>query len=1112
MKGDFSRSTFDATKHYSGVRQQQGRVNLDADWNEQTDIELHRDETATQDIIGPRGASLLDDGFRITPQGGNLEVGAGHYYVNGILCENEEPVLVFAAPPVTGRRVQPDLPDEPEAPPDATYLIYLEVWQRLITALEDPAIREVALNGPDTATRVKTVWQVRHLSAAGGNGPLTCADFGPGWAPAGQESTGQMRAQGAPPGAATDCIVPPSGGYRRLENQFYRVEIHEPSRAANGGAPQPATFKWSRDNGMMVAHLEGMDPANGMITVSDPGRDTVLGFASARWVEVTDEARVLSHLPGVLFEVDRVEGIQVIVKSWPPGVTASTFGAGATVRRWDGVDTVPLNGGGGFQELEDGVQVEFSAGTYRTGAYWWVAARTFDGRVEWPTGSGGALYQPPHGIDRHYAPLAIVRRAADGAWETPSDCRSLFPSLSQMLALHYVSGDGQKASPNQELSHPLRARVMNGQFPVAGAQVRFSIVSGGGTLLTAQPAVTDAAGLAECRWRLGASGLQRVEAVLLDVAGQPRPGHVAGYNADFEALVLLYESGDGQEEAAGQQLPHPCRARVVTGQTPVIGARVRFTVEQGGGSLSNTIATTAGTDGIAETRWTLGPAGDQRIRAELLDSADQPIPGQLLHYNAAIRTASGSGCCVTVEPNGQPLDKVISDLLGGGARDICICLMPGDHTVTGIDLGRAFDDLPPFHLEIGGCGLGSRVIAQGPLRFAGFDAFHLHDVAIEYPPGVQGNQDGLALIGCAHVTIASCHLSGMTGGGALVRVAGAHQIRLSHNHVEATQQDSLGPIAELFGQAGMDEASDLFKRLFVREFDALVVRVGTNLAALPADERKQLAQIIREMLSDPGLSLRLGSGEVLELARLSDAFLLDDVDAVRIVDTLVDLRRAAVKVRPGVALVLDRPEFFVPDLDSRLGILDVDHFTWLENNVFDGEIGLYGMPATPGFVDQALSESQVEALQSVLRQFPPRLPLRGHQGTLQVRGNQLVRVVFAEEAIARLRELIPLGTNTFLRIEELFQRLYGRLLFTDNVIDGTRSVLMGERITLTTNEFSATSLAVEGPSVTQMLSEFVVSSSSIYLGNRASDPRHRLFDMSRRQPPENVANVDIAIS
>ena len=41
MKGDFTRDTFDRTKHYSRVLMQQGRVTLDADWNEQTAILLH---------------------------------------------------------------------------------------------------------------------------------------------------------------------------------------------------------------------------------------------------------------------------------------------------------------------------------------------------------------------------------------------------------------------------------------------------------------------------------------------------------------------------------------------------------------------------------------------------------------------------------------------------------------------------------------------------------------------------------------------------------------------------------------------------------------------------------------------------------------------------------------------------------------------------------------------------------------------------------------------------------------------------------------------------------------------------------------------------------------
>ncbi len=42
-------------------------------------------------------------------------------------------------------------------------LVYLDVWQRHITSLDDQRIREVALAGPDTTTRIQTLWQVKIL-------------------------------------------------------------------------------------------------------------------------------------------------------------------------------------------------------------------------------------------------------------------------------------------------------------------------------------------------------------------------------------------------------------------------------------------------------------------------------------------------------------------------------------------------------------------------------------------------------------------------------------------------------------------------------------------------------------------------------------------------------------------------------------------------------------------------------------------------------------------------------------------------------------------------------------------------------------------------------------
>ena len=82
---------------------------------------------------------------------GDFAIGTGRYYVDGVLCENESYVKY------TGQPCLPNL--EPTG--DERSLVYLDVWERHITSIEDPDIREVALGGPDTATRAKVVWQVK---------------------------------------------------------------------------------------------------------------------------------------------------------------------------------------------------------------------------------------------------------------------------------------------------------------------------------------------------------------------------------------------------------------------------------------------------------------------------------------------------------------------------------------------------------------------------------------------------------------------------------------------------------------------------------------------------------------------------------------------------------------------------------------------------------------------------------------------------------------------------------------------------------------------------------------------------------------------------------------
>ncbi|HEV2235354.1 MAG TPA: DUF6519 domain-containing protein, partial [Ktedonobacterales bacterium] len=91
MRGDFTRRTFDqalqqiaSQDHYTAVLQLQGRVQLDADWNEQQALSHYRIETEAQDVIGLCGAPAGNPGFSITAHGNSVTIGHGRFYVDGI--------------------------------------------------------------------------------------------------------------------------------------------------------------------------------------------------------------------------------------------------------------------------------------------------------------------------------------------------------------------------------------------------------------------------------------------------------------------------------------------------------------------------------------------------------------------------------------------------------------------------------------------------------------------------------------------------------------------------------------------------------------------------------------------------------------------------------------------------------------------------------------------------------------------------------------------------------------------------------------------------------------------------------------------------------------------
>jgi hypothetical protein len=489
MKGDFSRYTFDPGKHYSGVLMQQGRVQTDADWNEQEAIIRRRTQIEACDVIGLCGAPKDNAGFKIMLDGGNLTIGKGRYYVDGILCEND----------VEGGLLYETQPNFPKAPKwqeileknKAIYgLVYLDVWERHITPLDDARLREVALDGPDTAHRVQTVWQVKVLPLGANLSPdeirklkaereelkkqldqtntrgklaeaakikIAVAEIDVQLIPpvcegrfkewddlVGDPARSLNARTTTPTPGAGPCAIAPTAGYRGLENQLYRVEVHSPGTSGDG-----ATFKWSRDNGSVVTAIEKISGKE--ITVHDLGPDEVLGFKNGQWVEVSDDALELAGKPGQLVQIDSIDttGRKILLKS-----AVTLLGAGADgvdkarhpkLRRWDQDGVVSITNG--WLKLENGVEVQFSNNQFKTGDYWLIPARTATGEIEWPpyeVPNKTPQVQPPLGLKHHYCRLALLSLDEQKkAWVVSDDCRKLFSPLTEpccnQTALHVIA-------------------------------------------------------------------------------------------------------------------------------------------------------------------------------------------------------------------------------------------------------------------------------------------------------------------------------------------------------------------------------------------------------------------------------------------------------------------------------------------------------------------------------------------------------------------------------------------------------------------------------------------------------------------------------------------------
>jgi Bacterial Ig-like domain (group 1)/Family of unknown function (DUF6519) len=294
---------------------------------------------------------------------------------------------------------------------------YLEAWERPITAVEDPGIKEEALGSTDTTTRAALVGQVKLATLTGSSSggaaaaPVLEAAFRDV-----EVSGGRLTISVPETTPTTDpCALPELAGYSGPDNRLYRAEVHL------GGGLSEVLLKWSRDNGsdLFAARVDsggnlvfdaGTPLAAGDIVevltgVIDLGDDMLASVGSGGFVPSQRAVGQLAQLADVdvASSSDQIVFELADLSDGTPLGLDDRYGTldSLKLRRWTGV--LDPGGSAGPHTLEDGLTVELSStGSYRPGQYWQYEARVVGANANGPWRS------EPHGPERRFAPLALL--------------------------------------------------------------------------------------------------------------------------------------------------------------------------------------------------------------------------------------------------------------------------------------------------------------------------------------------------------------------------------------------------------------------------------------------------------------------------------------------------------------------------------------------------------------------------------------------------------------------------------------------------------------------------------------------------------------------------------
>jgi hypothetical protein len=427
MKGNISRDSHRPANRFSGVYQVQGGMVTDADLGEQASIARRRVDALGHDTACC-GVPAKDGAVGLAPGAGGALVPflrEGTVYAEGVRGE------LRGTDPAAGGMdlyaLQVDFPLRPDLPATGEHIVYADLWERMISRLEEAYLADAGLHGAETAFRSRTMTQIKIA-------PLDQRDAiadGVGRFP--RIGTGELTVTQIDPQTIFDQCDPCAdtvAADQAVPNALYRLEVV----SVQGDANDPASIRiaWSSENASAMAaatvNPEDFERAGAVYELFSPVTESHLGVhhdsADARTTAFVED-----------------------LSETPSPAAAPEGGAWPYVRRWDGMATVDL-GAGTVDRIGAGppvqvanrvvtittdtftAELDFDGKSIVAGDYWLVELRRLG---DPPIVAVQAL---PVGVLHNYCPLF---RLVDGtpAPVTDAEERQLsFPALNDVPATH----------------------------------------------------------------------------------------------------------------------------------------------------------------------------------------------------------------------------------------------------------------------------------------------------------------------------------------------------------------------------------------------------------------------------------------------------------------------------------------------------------------------------------------------------------------------------------------------------------------------------------------------------------------------------------------------------